>query len=150
MLTDFDIVDGVLVNYLGEDSEVVIPAGITAIGERAFMENGTITSVIIPEGVTEIRDRAFDQCIALETVILPESLTAITGEYTFFLCRNLKKINMPRGLKEIGGYAFTHSGLEEITIPAGVEKIGKNAFEGCWELKINDLSGHLNTDGSEI
>ena len=51
--TDFVIEDGVLIKYLGNDSEVVIPSGITSIGRDAFKkrdfdnpEPGTLTSVI--------------------------------------------------------------------------------------------------------
>jgi uncharacterized protein involved in exopolysaccharide biosynthesis len=33
---DFEIKDGVLVKYRGNAAEVVVPAGVTAIGDRAF------------------------------------------------------------------------------------------------------------------
>ena len=34
---DFIIEDGVLVRYVGEESDVVIPEGVTAIGDGAFV-----------------------------------------------------------------------------------------------------------------
>ena len=38
-IEDFEIADGVLVKYRGKDSEVVVPEGITVIGDESFAEN---------------------------------------------------------------------------------------------------------------
>ena len=35
-LNDFEIEDGVLEKYTGQDAEVVVPDGVTVIGESAF------------------------------------------------------------------------------------------------------------------
>ena len=35
-MEDFIIEDGVLKEYVGEESDVVIPEGVTAIGDEAF------------------------------------------------------------------------------------------------------------------
>ena len=51
-IKDFEIADGVLVKYRGKDSEVVVPEGITVIGDESFMENYHIDKIILPNGVT--------------------------------------------------------------------------------------------------
>ena len=52
--TDFQIKDGCLEKYLGQDAAVVIPDGVTSIGTRAFDDCANLTSVVVPAGVTSI------------------------------------------------------------------------------------------------
>ena len=52
---DFVIENGVLTKYTGSGGDVIIPAGVTKIGNLAFSDCANLTSVTIPEGVTEIR-----------------------------------------------------------------------------------------------
>lgn len=55
---DFEIKDGVLVRYNGNDSDVTIPEGVTEIGNLAFCMTG-VENVIIPDGVKRIGGGAF-------------------------------------------------------------------------------------------
>ena len=36
MTNDYEIEDGVLINYKGKDSEIIIPNGVEAIGDNVF------------------------------------------------------------------------------------------------------------------
>lgn len=58
-----------------------VPAGTTAIADYAFSTCQELDKVVVPEGVTAIGERAF---IGLSQVILPASVTTI-GEYAFGL-----------------------------------------------------------------
>ena len=55
-------------------------------------------------------------------------------------CENLKEINIPEGVEEIGGKIF-HGAfedcekLESITLPSTLKKIEEYAFQGCKGLK---------------
>jgi hypothetical protein len=71
----------VLIKYIGDAAEVVIPAnlGITEIGDDAFNMSG-IKTVNIPEGVQRIGARAFNDCYFLEEVRLPESLMIVGSD----------------------------------------------------------------------
>ena len=55
----FEINNGVLVKYTGKDKDVVIPDGVTSIGNEAFWGCGSLTSITLPDSVTSIDDWAF-------------------------------------------------------------------------------------------
>lgn len=74
---DFVVTDGVLLKYYGNGGDVVIPDGVTSIGERVFYSNQNITSVTIPEGVTYIGPNAFFRCKNMTSVKLPSTLETI-------------------------------------------------------------------------
>ncbi|HRT82615.1 MAG TPA: leucine-rich repeat domain-containing protein, partial [Oscillospiraceae bacterium] len=102
---DFEIDDGVLVKYNGPGGHVVVPAGVTSIGELAFDNCSDLTSVELPNGITSIGDGAFAGCESLESISLPSSLTNI-GEGAFAGCVSLQSISLPSGLTSIGEGAF--------------------------------------------
>ena len=74
---DFEIKDGCLVKYTGEDTEVVVPDGVTSIGEDAFEWCSSLTSVRIPDSVTSIGESAFSCCWSLTSVTIPDGVTSI-------------------------------------------------------------------------
>lgn len=114
---------GVLTKYTGSATDVVIPEGVTSIGNSAFYNCGRLTSVSIPKGVTSIGDSAFYNCESLTSVNIPEGVTSI-GEYAFAHCK-LQSINIPEGVISIGEDAFASCKLQSINIPEGVQSIGK-------------------------
>ncbi len=87
---DFVISNGVLVQYNGNDSVVVIPDGVTEIGYGAFYEKN-VTKVILPEGLRTIGNEAFAYCFDLSEIIIPESVTSI-GDLAFFFCLDLETV----------------------------------------------------------
>ena len=58
------------------DSELVLPQGLTAIGEEAFYGDTSLDYVIFPEGLREIGARAFAYS-SVQKVYLPGTLTEI-------------------------------------------------------------------------
>ena len=73
----FKIKKGVLVKYRGDDSEVVIPDGVTSIGDWAFSDCIGLTSITIPDSVTSIGDWAFSRCRGLTSITIPSSVISI-------------------------------------------------------------------------
>ena len=54
------------------------------------------------------------------------------GNYAFFKCPNLKRVDIAGTVNKIGAWAFTGSeSLETITIGNGVKRVGSYAFEDC-------------------
>jgi hypothetical protein len=48
---DFEIINGVLVEYRGNGGAVTIPDGVTAIADEAFKDCDNLTSITISSGV---------------------------------------------------------------------------------------------------
>lgn len=85
---DFVIENGVLIEYRGDDTDIVIPDNVVGIGDEAFADCGDICSVVIPDGVTEIGEDAFAWCYELQSIVIPESVADIKWS-TFKGCENV-------------------------------------------------------------
>lgn len=132
---NYDIVKNVLVKYNGPGGNVIIPAGVIAIGEYAFYHCSTLTSVTIPDSVTSIGKGAFSDCCNLTKVNIPNGVTSIEN-YTFNFCHNLTELIIPDGVKTIGEQAFYGcSNLKDVTIPGTVTSIKNSAFSCCNSFK---------------
>ena len=151
--------------FEGIDSftEVIIPEGVTEIGEYAFAETtvkkitlpesltkigdyafymSTLEEIVIPSGVKEIGYSSFDRCMNLEKVTLNNGLEKI-GERSFMLCSMLSDIEIPDTVTEIGGEAFMGTGLYSVTIPASVTSLGSGAFSNCIMLENVSFEGSM-------
>ena len=128
--------------------EVILPEGITSIGQKAFIGCQKLTSIQLPETVKEIGNQAFSQCNILTKINIPEGVTKI-GESTFKGCTSLTSIQLPEGLTEVGRIAFANcSSLKEISIPKEVTKIEAGTFQGCTSLTSIQLPEGLTEIGS--
>lgn len=103
----FEIIDGVLAVYNGNEENVIIPDNVTKIGERAFYKNENIKNVQIPDSVTEIDDFAFART-NLENVIIPRSVSRI-GYAAFYQCPELSNVTIPAETNRIELGAFDGS-----------------------------------------
>lgn len=151
----FDIKDGILlsynelasnvITYLGggmystepcedeNDAPVVVPDGVTEIGNGAFYRCG-IKSVILPDSVTKIGVQVFDECCSLDSVVLPPNLKEI-GAYAFH-DTEISSITIPDSVTKLGNGAFCNAYLlKSVTIPAGVTQISDSTFSLCQSLK---------------
>ena len=59
MKSQFTITDDVLEKYLGQETTVVVPYGVTVIGEDAFSGNQLLERIALPSTVREIHKYAF-------------------------------------------------------------------------------------------
>ena len=71
-----------------ELSAVVIPDGVTEIGDNAFYGCTNLTGIVIPPSVTSIEESAFYGCSSLSDITIPDSVTKIAA-FTFEECENL-------------------------------------------------------------
>ena len=105
---------------------------ITRICQVDFFEN-KLEEIIIPDGVTEIGDSAFAGCKNVKEIKLPETLETI-GYCAFESCTGLESIKIPSKVKTIEQEAFGYCvSLKMIILPESVESIGTDAFYECNE-----------------
>lgn len=114
-----------LTAYNGSAKAIILPDGISAIGEDAFLSNDDITSVVIPEGVETIEDGAF------------------------WMCGNLKSVILPSTIRKIGDNAFNSTMLTSIVIPDGCEELGADCFTSCKKLKDIYVPGSVYSIGDD-
>lgn len=146
---DFTVENGVLIEYTGSGGDVVIPEGVTEIGDGAFENCTGLTGVTIPDGVTAIGERAFAGCTGLTGVTLPDGLAQF-GEGVFMDCTGLTEVSFPNRLNGVipMGMFKGCTGLTSVTIPAGVSWIMTGSFEGCTGLASVYISRSMYNIGS--
>lgn len=116
-----------------------LSAGLTKIEKLSFAHMyGLRTEVVIPEGVTEIGESAF-QCSHMPSVRFPSTLKKI-GKEAFYFSLNCK-IAFPDGLEVIEDEAFALCNVKSaVILPASIKSIGKKAFDSDWSYgKHNDI-----------
>jgi len=138
-----------ITGYEGINRKIKIPERINnvpvvSIG-RAF-EGTNIISIIIPNGVTGIGNNAFNGCASLTKVTIPNSVTGI-GNNAFKNCANLTKVSLPNSVTDIGYSAFENCvKLTGVNIPNGVTGIKTSVFEGCASLTSVTIPNSVNTN----
>ena len=110
--------DKILVDYLGSQQDIVIPDGITKIGQFAFEDNDDVVSVSIPNSIEYI------------------------GEAAFIDCGNLKSIKMSSNIKEIDGNVFLRTIVTTVELPLSIERL-VDGFRGTSVEEIH-FEGTIN------
>lgn len=143
--TDFVTNDDELIKYVGEQTEVFIPEGITKIGTGAFWNNTSVEVIHIPDTVTCIAGDAFVYCDNLREVTIPKNVEAI-GDNPFAGCPKIiienksddflleDDILFDKEKKILIHYAPSKN-EKRYTVPESIEWIGKHSFYKCKNLK---------------
>ena len=98
----------------------VIPAGVTSIGDDAFLNCSSLHSLVIPNSVTSIGKRAFYGCSSLRSLVIPDSVISI-GNSAFCCCTSLSSIVIPDSVISIGDNAFSFcTSLSNLVLPDSV------------------------------
>lgn len=105
----------------------------TILKGKLYSEKEMPSEIVIPEGITEIGEGVFMDCTQIEKVTLPSTLKVI-GAGAFKDCTNLKEINIPYGVTTIGERAFENCISVYMVLPDTVTTIGDGAFAGCTQF----------------
>lgn len=138
--------------YCGHQGVIRIPSTVEKIGVTAFMPALYIDSIVVdPEnkhydsrnGCNAIIEKSTATLLAgCNKTVMPQGVKRIAQD-AFCGAMELKNIDLPAGLKEIGKNAFSHSGLTEINIPEGVEVLESYAFQYCESMQRVSLPQSL-------
>ena len=130
-----------------EVTDLVIPEGVTHIGNFAFDYCTSLTSVTIPNGVTSIGVGAFMGCESMTSVTIPPSVDIIDG-VAFIWCYNLNAVHISDlaawcGLSfynadnplRYGAHLYLNGKeVTDLVIPEGVTSVCDGAFMRCSHL----------------
>ncbi len=146
---------GFLINYVGTDTEITVPDGITVLKDYAFMDCDTVTSISIGNDLTNVFSNVFFGCKSLSAINVSEENTYFTSIDGVLYNENATKLiqypigntakvfEIPNTVTDIGNNAFMDcEALCNVTIPDSVLTIGKYAFKNCASLtKVNTGNG---------
>ena len=127
---------------------MIVPEGVTVIGNQAFCDCEKLTSVSLPESLEKIDRSAFRNCKSLACVTIPNRVTSI-GSYAFAYCTGLTSVTIPDSVTSIGDFAFGNcKRLKSVTIPDNVTSIGWGMFEDCTFLMSVTIPDSVTSIGS--
>ena len=141
--------------YSKLNGEYHIRKGTICICFSAFENCAGLTGVVIPEGITEIGDFAFSNCPSLENILVSADNPSYVSINNCCLSKDLRKLIfgcrssiIPEGISMIEESAFEGCvGQTSIVMPEGVKEIGRDAFSGCTGLTnivIPDIVTEIN------
>ena len=86
-----------------------------AYANHLYLNGKEITDLVIPTGITKIGDYLFQGCYGLTSVTIPQDVTSI-GKYAFEDCSNLSSVIIPQSITNIGRKAFAKCKLRNVFI----------------------------------
>ncbi len=118
-----------------------------ALAEKSGKLNDEITWTLTDEGKLTIsgsgempdynltyRPSPFEGNKDIKEVTFGNFYTNI-GNYLFYGCTGLTRVELPFRLKKIGNFAFAHTGLGTVELPVNVTSVGYDAFADCASLE---------------
>ena len=127
---------------------ISIPNSVKTIGYAAFTSCDSLTFINFGTNITHIGPVAFAGCSAITILNIPNSVTSI-GADAFLYCSSLTSVAIPNSVTSIGGGAFSGcSSLTSVTIPNSVTSIGNSAFGGCSSLTSVTIGNSVTSIGN--
>lgn len=142
--------------YCSSLKGVVIPSGITNLGNNIFYNAQAFAFVSLPKSLTTIGTGCFQYCQALHFVACPPDMTSYNN-YDFSCCYSLQSLvgklayrtgttgsTLPSYLYE---YCYSLYDLSKM-IPSGVTSTGTYTFQYCYGITQLSFPSSLTTIGS--
>ena len=157
---------------------IALPDGVTSVGDKAFSTCISLKELALGAELLNAGCGLTEFCVALEKITVSENNESFSdegncltrkadntviagcasskipagteqiGEYAFCGQTQLGAIDFPDGLKKIGNYAFSCTGLKELKLPRGLQRIGAYAFANCIELEYVQIPDSVTYVGS--
>ena len=158
---------------------IALPDGVTSVGNNAFSTCISLKELALGAELLNAGCGLTEFCVALEKITVSENNESFSdegncltrkadntviagcasskipagteqiGEYAFYGQTQLGAIDFPDGLKNIGHYAFSCTGLKELKLPRGLQRIGVSAFANCIELEYVQIPDSVTDVGSK-
>ena len=158
---------------------IALPDGVTSVGDNAFSTCISLKELALGAELLNAGCGLTEFCVALEKITVSENNESFSdegncltrkadntviagcasskipagteqiGEYAFCGQTQLGAIDFPDGLKNIGHYAFSCTGLKELKLPRGLQRIGVSAFANCIELEYVQIPDSVTDVGSK-
>jgi hypothetical protein len=156
---------------------VLLPPSLLVLESKSF-NRSTITSLLIPEGVTTVGDEAFTNCKKLTSIVFPSTLNVMAnnifnGNNSSMRTVDMSKstlitqipdqffegmgsdpngivIHLPPTITTIGTRAFRYSRIRNFVVPEGVTSMGSEVFTYSYLLQSLVLPSTLHTIGTSI
>ena len=121
---------------------------VTKIGERAFAQTYSLETFVMPDIVVELGESAFQES-GVQEVHLSAALESL-GEYAFYKCEKLGKINIPASLQDVpvtkdefgnlDGTVFRFcENLKEVILEEGLTRIPERLFNYCSGIEYIEI-----------
>ena len=110
-------------------------------GAHLYLDDKEVNDLIIPEGVTTIGNGTFRNYSRLTTVVIPNSVTEI-GEYAFYGCSDMTSVTIGNNVNSIGQWAF--SGCQKLMdVYCYAKNVPYTENDVFYNTKIEDVTLHV-------
>ena len=112
-----------------QEGAVIIPEGVTSIGQEAFYNCDSIKYLSLPSTITYLGPSIIRDSSGLEFVDFNENANAINLDNWghFKSCSNLKAVSLPDGIKTINNRFMTYcTNLQAVYLPANLVQMNTN------------------------
>jgi len=120
-----EITDGMFYGYKG--ATLTLPSTATAVGREAFKEATNLTEIILPAGITTIGENAF---YGVSAKITFTGVGYTTVQKRAFAGYAGAAVNFPSSVSNIQSYAFYGARIKSVTVGSGIT-LENNVFENC-------------------
>lgn len=136
----FIIENGQAVSYIGNESRIVVPEGVTSLASCLFWDNQKVEEILLPDSIERIGGDLCYNCGNLRSFVIPKFCKEM-GDDPFAGCPNLELKNESAYFLWDGHLLYDRRGKlihcqiknapKRVTISQGTKTIGKHVFYLC-------------------
>ena len=145
--------EGTLIEYKGNESEIIIPEGVIKLKNALFWKNTKIKKVVFPISLQFLGGDTFYGCINLKEIVITKNIISI-GDNPFADCPKLELVNKSANFVYENGalydkdktrliYFSIKNSPKSFVTPPTLISIGKHAFYNCHNIKQITLSENI-------